>query len=871
MSLRDVEVVGGEAGALGVNKLLHMAPVPACDRPQRCPSCPFGGVTVDTRGPEDSPFVIVGESPGATELHLGRPFSGPSGQMIEEVLKQVGYTKELIGDAYKEPYILNAMQCLPRNKNEGDRLAQGTMACAGRLHEQIAKHPRTMILALGAAAQWSITGNYGLKITRDRGKLWSTPLAKVGCVTTFHPAYLMRNGNMYQTWKRDIQYAVDFLKGHDNKAGLWAIPMWSTIETRDQLEACMVRYRRSTIITGDIETGGSNGAGLHFQKGYIISLGVTSDDSGGRHVDIIPGKVIWENEDLMQELLGLQHVKWVWQNGKFDVKFFRYEGLTNARVDEDTMLMSYSLNENKGHDLDTLAWDFLGAPNHKAAVDDWFKEKRIAKANKDYGLLPKDLLFKYQAYDVSKTHFLYYRLRELVNADAHTKKLYERILIPASEFLTQIEMKGLQLNHDKVTENLIYLEDQIKEPMEKVQSYAKQYMGHEINLNSPKQLGELLYQRMKLGTVGSSTNEDALIMIQRRHDHPICNPLMRIRRINKAKGTYVAKAHTWPGLDGRFHVTYKLHATTTGRLSSSDPTNAQNWPRDPRIRGQVQAEEGKVLVECDLNQAELRCLAIMSGDPTLLEIYTKNEVSIHHITSVAMFGEKYDEDQKMRAKAINFGIVYGRTAPSIAEEFDITVKEAEEYIRIWLARYPKARDFIQESRKAPSHQRTMITTFGRKKRWGIVSYDKVHDYENEAANFPHQSTAHDITLLAGIETQPVIRQLWNAEFVNEIHDALYFEIADDPNIYGPAIAYVQRVMRRVPIDWGLTRVPFLAEAKVGRRWGSGKAAKGAGLPNYEEFMFDFSPTDEHRHMMVNKLYPHLTQNRLAVLPKENWS
>lgn len=857
MFLKGVEVVGGEAGALGVNKLLYMPPIPFNERPKGCAECPFGGIKVGERGPVDSPFVIVGESPGATELHLGRPFSGPSGQMLEEVLKQVGASDI-------EPYILNAMQCLPRNKGEGDRLANGTRACSSRVHNLISAHPRKVILALGAAASWSITDNYQLKITQDRGKLWPTSLAEVGCVTTFHPAYLMRNGNMYATWKKDIEYAIGHLKGVDSKAGLWTIPEWRVVENREQLEACLDRVRRSTVVTGDIETGGRDsngfGVGLHFQKGHIISLGLTCDHVNGRYVDIIPGNVIWDNESLMGELLGCKHVKWVWQNGKFDIKFFRYEGLSQARVDEDTMLLSYSLNENKGHDLDTLAWNYIGAPNHKAAVDDWFKDKGIPKAKKDYALLPKDLLYKYQAYDVSKTHFLYYELRRLVDADSNSKKLYEKILIPASEFLTQIEMKGLKLNLEVVAANHAYMEEQLIEPIAEVQKYAMQYLGHKINLNSHIQLKELLYGKMKLGTMGSATDEDSLITIQRKFDHPIVNPIMRVRRLNKANGTYVKNAHTWPGLDGRFHVTYKLHATTTGRLSSSDPTNAQNWPRDPRIRGQVEAEDGKVLVECDLNQAELRCLAIMSNDPTLLDIYTKNEVSIHHITSVAMFGENYTEDEKMRAKAVNFGIVYGRTAPSIAEEFNISNKEAEEYIRIWLARYPKARDFIQDSRKAPSHQRTMITAFGRKKRWGIVSYDKLNDYENEAANFPHQSTAHDITLLVGIETQPVIKKLWDADFVNEIHDALYFEIEDDPNVYGPAIAYVQRVMQRVPRDWGLTRVPFLAEAKVGRKWGSAKAAKGQGL-DPEGFMADYKPTEAQIQIMHHLFYKHWTQGK----------
>jgi DNA polymerase-1 len=246
----------------------------------------------------------------------------------------------------------------------------------------------------------------------------------------------------------------------------------------------------------------------------------------------------------------------------------------------------------------------------------------------------------------------------------------------------------------------------------------------------------------------------------------------------------------------------------------------------------------------------------MSGDPTLLDIYTKNEVSIHHITSVAMFGEGYTDDEKMRAKAVNFGIVYGRTAPSLAEEFDISVKEADEYIRVWMGRFPVAAQFIARCRQAPTQQRTLITNFGRKKRWGAIGMDNLRNSENEAANFPHQSTAHDITLRSGIECQPVVRRIWGGMFVNEIHDALYVEVRNDQNVYGPMVAYMQSVMQRIPRECGLTRVPFLAEAKVGTRWGGYKNAKDAKITDAEElsqYMRDFQPTDEHRRIAEHDL------------------
>lgn len=826
-------------------EFLNKPPIPHDERPTGCVRCPFKGLRVGSRGPVDSPFVIVGESPGANELWKGYPFVGASGTMLEQVLLDVGHT-----DQDPSPYITNAMQCLPRQKDENivDQCAQ---ACHQRLIGEIGKYPRKVILALGNAAIRSLTNNYGLKITKERGKLFKSPLAEMGIVAATHPAYLMRNGTAFIPWKKDLEYAVSLLKGVDTKDGRWAPPQWSIVQGREDLADLVNRLKDASHIAGDLETGGhaSDGTsfGLDWQRGHIVMLGITSNLSRGGHVDIIPGEVIWDNEDLMHELLG-NKAEWIWQNGKFDVKWFRHEGITEARVDHDTMLLSYCLNENKGHDLDTIAWEWIGAPQHKKMLDDWFDARRIKRANKDYALLPKDLLYKYAAYDISKTYHVFWALHGAVMADSHSAKQYSRIMIGASEFLTQIEMKGLKLDMGRVNENLIYFEEALKSPAAAIQEYATQYLGHTINIASWQQLDKLLYGAMKLGSTGAGTDEDSLIKIQRKFpEAKIVDHLMSWRKLSKANSTYAKNAHKWSGTDGRVHITFKLHTTTTGRLSSGDPTNLQNWPRDPRLRGSFVAEDGCIYISVDLNQAELRCLALMSGDPTLLDIYRKNEVSIHHITSVAMFGEKYTDDNKMAAKAVNFGIVYGRTAPSLAEEFNIPMREAEEYIRIWMGRFPVAAKFIEFCRQAPSQQRTLITAFGRKKRWGAISFDNQRNSENEAANFPHQSTAHDITLNSGIECQPIIRQVWGAEYVNEIHDDLMSEMTNDPSMYGPMIAYQQAVMQRTPRDWGLTLVPFIAEAKVGTRWGAKRNAKEGGETREDvlsQYMTDYKPTPE---------------------------
>ena len=838
-------------------------------RPERCSSCPFKTLTCGSRGPKDSPFVIVGESPGSREIAKGLPFIGPSGQMLMDVLKEVGYDERI----HPKPYVLNALQCMPIG-DKAALLATATSACKSRLAEELGRHPRTVILALGAAATWSITGNYNLRITRDRGKVLPTPYADGGVVLAVHPAYLMRNGVGLPFWKRDLKQAVDILNGEPY--GDWHEPEWRVLSERNQLEWMVRDYTRegTKLTTGDVETDD-----LSAFNGRLLSLGITKGN--GRHVDIIPEEIIYDNWDLMKVLLESPNCTWNWHNGKFDIAWF-WRALRGtlprieARVDEDTLLMSYALNSNRGfHDLDQVAQNWIRAPAHKGAIDKYLPYKGASYRN-----IPKPELYKYQAFDVSKTHQQHGPLHRALEDDGpKTLRLYTDILIPGSKFFAELEHQGIALDLDRVRQNYELHQLELQQIDAELQTYAREYMGREINFASPIQLRELMYRYMKLGPNNciwdkESTDEKHLIEVQRRTNHPMVHTLLKRREVAKRCGTYVSNmlpveeqnAHRKKGQrkikaeevlfdsDGRVRASFMLHGTATGRPACRDP-NLLNMPRGPLIRTQFVARPGHIIIEVDLNQAELRSLALMSGDPLLMDIYTKNEVSIHDVTTGKFFGSKQQmkesvevmekaahllqyfgeltpdrvyAEAKMRGKAVNFGIVYGREAHSLAQEFAISHQEAQRWIDEWLHDlYPVAGQFIKRCRDTVRLNQTMSTVFGRKKRLGVVSPEKQHDYENESANFPHQSTAHDIILCTGIEVQPVLKEKWDARIWNEVYDALYIEAPAEDETVSACISYIQSVVARVPRDWGLTRVPFIGDAKVGYTWGTMKDWKGS--------------------------------------------
>lgn len=806
-------------------------------RPARCEGCPWKTMTCGTRGPEDSPFVIVGESPGTRELATGKPFSGPSGQMLGKVLSEVGFTSLGI-----EPYIINAMNCYPAEKNMGN-LQCAAQACNSRVRAQLEAHPRKVILALGVAASWAVTGDYSIRIQRDRGSVRPTPYASQGVVLTVHPAFLMRNGSAFGVWKKDIHQAVKLLKGQT--LGKWSEPTWAVIDTPSSYNDVVDQYiDQGGLTTGDIETGD-----LHYMRGEVLCHGITQGD--GSHVDVITEKLLYAMPQTTKRLMESQRLRWNWANGLFDIKWFRHHWGIKARVDEDVMLASYTLNENRGyHDLDQIAQHWIGAPRHKHMLDQYLPSKQTS-----YREIPKDVLYKYNAIDLSKTHASWFPLRDAIRRDWNAINEYRTMLIPATDFIAEMQLYGVLADQDKIRDNIEHHEAELLAIRARLNEYAQKHLGHDINPNSPLQVKALIYGKMGLGRMVDSTDENALIQVKRRTEHPIIDLLLDHREVAKRKGTYVSNILPDPTRkknpagfiqrDGRVHADYKLHATATGRLAGSDP-NMLNQPRGPLIRSQFVAGSGKIFVEVDLNQAELRSLALMSGDPILMDIYTKNEVSIHDVTTSAFFASKKEiasdpeialkvrqqlhagqhitddklyGEAKMRGKAVNFGIVYGREAFSLSREFNIPIAEAQRWIDEWLDHYSGAADFIDWCRRAPLENRTLITVFGRKKRPGAVGRDILRNLQNEFANFPHQSTASDIMLETAIEVAPVLRRRWNAHIFNELYDAVYYECDASDDLVCESVQYIQEVITRVPRDRGLIRVPFLGDAKIGYNWG----------------------------------------------------
>jgi DNA polymerase-1 len=268
--------------------------------------------------------------------------------------------------------------------------------------------------------------------------------------------------------------------------------------------------------------------------------------------------------------------------------------------------------------------------------------------------------------------------------------------------------------------------------------------------------------------------------------------------------------------EGRIHSTYSLFGTTTGRLASKKP-NLQNIPRDKTIKSLFGAPPGRLILECDYKSAELRALAMYSQDPFLIRVF-QNNFDMHDETAAAMFGKDFTSEQRMQAKMINFGIMYGRGPKTIAESCKITIQEAQNSINKWLQRMPAAAAYLKSRRNAVRSGCVLTTPFGRKRRFPFVTKQMLNTYQNEACNFAIQSIASDFTLITGIRIQKQLRE-FDAYIVNLVHDSLVVELPADYDTAVHLFNWVPQQMSETPARWFKLPFAFAADASIGTHWG----------------------------------------------------
>ena len=617
---------------------------------------------------------------------------------------------------------------------------------------------------------------------------------------------------------------------------------YETVTTLERLAAWISRAREAGRVAFDTETTGLIacaadlvGVSLAVAPGEACYVPLAHAGPGGDlfgDVAEAPAQIrIADALALLKPLLADPAVLKIGQNVKYDALILKCYGLDVAPID-DTMLMSYALDGGRGlHGMEALAEKHLGhvcmtfeqAMGHAPGV---------RKSDKNFAQVPIPKATEYAAEDADVTLRLWMALKPRLASERMTT-VYETLERPLAPVIVDMEHAGVKVD----AAILSRLSGAFSQRAARAEEEIYELAGHKFNLGSPKQLGEFLFDNLKLpgGKKTKSgqweTRAGLLDDLAANEELPpdarkLINVMLEWRQLTKLKSTYT---DTLPGhidKNGRIHTSYALAATTTGRLASSDP-NLQNIPirtkEGREIRTAFIADEGMKLVSADYSQIELRVLAHVADIPQLKKAFADG-LDIHAMTASEMFGVPVKDmpgEVRRRAKAINFGIIYGISAFGLANQLGISREEAGAYIKTYFERFPGIRDYMDATKKAAHAQGYVETIFGRR-----IHYPEINTknpsmrgfLERAAINAPIQGSAADIIRRAMIRMPSALRaaKLDSARMLLQVHDELVFEVKQAEA--GKLIDVARRVMETAAEPAVKLAVPIHVDAKAATNW-----------------------------------------------------
>ena len=519
------------------------------------------------------------------------------------------------------------------------------------------------------------------------------------------------------------------------------------------------------------------------------------------------GSVIEENQN-----------KAVGQNLKFDIPILSRHGINITNFLADTMLMSYVLNSTATrHGMDRLAEYYLNYTTTKYTDVTGTASKQISFAE-----VKLDVATNYAAEDADITLRLFNVFSPLLKDKPVQKKLLEDLEYPLVHVLARVEQNGAKIDKKKLANH----SQELSEKIDELSKQAFRIAGEEFNLDSPKQLLEILYEKQGLPILKKtpkgqpSTNEDTLQRLSEEYELP--RIILQYRTLAKLKSTYTdSLINIENPKTKRIHTSYQQAVTSTGRLSSTEP-NLQNIPiktaEGRRIREAFVPEKGNVLISADYSQIELRIMAHLSKDKNLTYAFN-NDVDVHSSTAAEVFGVSIDnvsQDQRRSAKAINFGLMYGMSAFGLTRQLGIPRGEAQEYLDTYFARYTGVRDYMNNIKAQAKEDKFVETIMGRRLYLNEINAAnglRRQAAERAAINAPLQGSAADIIKKAMLDIDElIINELPEVQMIMQVHDELVFEC---PKSKADAVMEKMKDTMEKTVE---LNIPLIAEAAIGSNW-----------------------------------------------------
>jgi DNA polymerase-1 len=592
---------------------------------------------------------------------------------------------------------------------------------------------------------------------------------------------------------------------------------YESILTEAQLNAWIEKITQAPLVSIDTET-----TGLDVMNEQLVGISFSIEVHHAAYLPLAhhyPGAPDQLNREYaLQKLkpwLESAQQKKLGQNLKYDQHIFANYGIVLAGVAEDTLLESYVLESHKSHDLGNLALRHLGLSTISYA-------EVVGKGAKQIGFDQVDLdtATRYSAEDADITLQLHQTLSPQLTG--RLDSVYRDIELPARQALYVMERNGVLLD----TQLLNIQSRELGEKLLALEAQAFEAAGQPFNLSSPKQLQEILFDKLgipskkKTPTGARSTDEDVLQELAL--DYPLPKLLLEYRGMAKLKSTYTDKLPKMVNRNtGRVHTSYSQAVAVTGRLASSDP-NLQNIPvrtaEGRRIREAFIAPEGSRIVSADYSQIELRIMAHLSGDEGLLKAFANGE-DIHRATAAEVFGATLDavtSEQRRYAKVINFGLIYGMSAYGLASQLNIENSAAKQYIELYFARYPGVKRYMDDTREQAKRFGYVETWFGR--RLWLPEINGANGMRRQAAeraaiNAPMQGTAADLIKLAMVKVQNWLEQeKLQSMLIMQVHDELVLEVPQTE------LALVKEKVRELMCNVADLKVPLDVGLGEGANW-----------------------------------------------------